>query len=271
MKRVLMMGVAMVLGFCCAADAAIILQQGFEDYDLSFAGNAGDSNSVGGYMTGALYPATNTPPELNRLANAADTYTGTIQEGSNALAMTIGHVEGSNFGSRKNFRINTATPFADDGDAFDLTFWMKRNKSGSVILRLTEEDNMLGTPAILFRYDGAVQPWVDGSWTTVDTWSTNFWRQVKVDVNQSAMTYGVAYRDDAGDAWTDLNTAIGYTNALAFNGVNFFPHFGMGEDNMPARIYIDDIEVIPEPASLALLVLAAVALRRVWSRSKRQA
>lgn len=267
MKYITAIIAAAVLGFCCAADAAYILKQGFEDYDLSFTGNAGDLNSEGGYMTGSLYPHTATPPESNRLANATDT---TMISGSNALAMVTGY-SGTDFGKRVRFRINTATPFAGDSDNFDLTFWMWHTDDSALVVTLEEDGETGNVPRLLATSSDLVGVGTTNGWSYDANMAIDAWRQFRISVDETDMTYGLSYRDNAGDAWTNIGTDIVYTNARSFNGLNLLPHFGAGAEAYPAETYIDDIQVIPEPASLALLVLAAVTLRRVWSRSKKQA
>ena len=73
---------ASLLAACCGtAGGEIILQQGFEDFTVDASGHQGNPDEVGGRF-GPLYPHAGSPPQSNRLANAADTG---MYSGSTAL------------------------------------------------------------------------------------------------------------------------------------------------------------------------------------------
>ena len=230
--------VASFLPTCCgAAGAEIILQQGFEDSKVDASGHQGNPDEVGGRF-GPLYPHAGSPPQSNRLANAADT---AMHSGSNALAIVCGDSD-SDFGVRTHWRITRSVPLRGPDNAFELSFWLKRGDGGAVVVNVVEDDSH-GGPSFLVCANGRVgYGRVDDGWEYTVVMPVGTWWQFRLFVDQTEKTYGLSYRTKAAAEWVELCTAIAYSKELSFNGLDLFPHFGAS--TLPAQVYVDDILVI---------------------------
>jgi hypothetical protein len=248
--------VASFLAACCGtAGAEIILQQGFEDFKVDASGHQGNPDEVGGRF-GPLYPHAGSPPQSNRLANAADTAT---HSGSNALAIVCGDSD-SDFGVRKHWRIARSVPLRGPDNAFELSFWLKRGDGGAVVVNVVEDDSR-GGPSFLVSANGRVgYGRVDDGWEYTAVMPVGTWWQYRFFVDQAEKTYGISYRTSAASEWVEVCTAIAYANELSFNEVDFFPHFGASI--LPAQVYVDDILVVSVPETDRVLERDRVKQRR---------
>ena len=232
---------ASLLAACCGtAGGEIILQQGFEDFTVDASGHQGNPDDVGGRF-GPLYPHTGSPPQSNRLANAADT---AMHSGSNALAVVCGHSD-SDFGVRAHWRIARSVPLRGPDNAFELSFWLKRGEGGAVVVNVVENDSH-GGPAFLVCANGRVGFWgADGDWDYTVVMPEGTWWQFRFFVDQAEKTYALSYRTNAAAEWVELCTTIAYANELPFNGLDLYPHFGAS--TLPAQVYVDDILSVSVP------------------------
>ena len=237
----LSLGLASFLTACCgAAGGDTILQQGFEDFTVDASGDQGSPDDVGGRF-GPLYPHTGSPPESNRLANAADT---AMHSGSNALAVVCGYSD-SSFGVRAHWRIGRSVPLRGPDSAFELSFWLKRGEGGAVVVNVVEDDSHGGL-AFLAGTDGRVGfSNADGDWEYAAVMPVGTWWQFRFFVDEAEKTYALSYRASAASEWVELCTAISYVDELSFNGLDLYPHFGAS--TLPARVYVDDILAVSVP------------------------
>jgi len=232
---------ASFLAACCGtAGAEIILQQGFEDFTVDASGHQGNPDEVGGRF-GPLYPHAGSPPQSNRLANAADT---AMHSGSNGLAVVCGDSD-SQFGVRHHWRITRSVPLRGPDNAFELSFWLKREEGGAVVVNVVEDDSHGGS-AFLVCADGRVGfCGADGDWDYTVVMPVGTWWQFRFFVDQAEKTYALSYRTKAAAEWVELCTAIAYAKELSFNGLDLYPHFGAA--TLPARVYVDDILTVSVP------------------------
>ena len=108
--------------------------------------------------------------------------------------------------------------------------------------------------------------------TPVTGFTAGDWYDFKVTLDFNAGSYGeltgVAYRATAsGDtgAWTNITMSSVALGDGAANHVTIAPKYmGLDQDNhlYTGRVYADDLQITPEPATIGLLCLGAIGLLR---------
>lgn len=258
MKKAVMFaaGIVTIAG---TALATVIFDQNFDDtgvFTTSTTGYAGDDLTTSGRWgpfdsSGGIQNTISTDQAYSGTQSLK--ITRTAYEANNDIVVrrngtSFADPIGRGASSQKNFSLRLQIYRVDDA-TFD--------PAQLYILWGTTEDAFSVSAGMGINAAGRLEQNISGSWTEMgtDTVSLNTWTELRWDYQLNPLGSPTPGQVTAYINGTAVNTATLSYFADAVDRVKIMASFGNAQSS-----YIDDFQIIPEPASLGLMGISALAL-----------
>ena len=261
-RTVLVCTVAVVLAFTtswASADAAVVMSDGFEGYAAGISPNPlGDLDPGGTWTLYEGWPGTNDFPTNIQVWTGSSP---SAHSGDNYLHVSRpSGVAGNNTASWAG---HTA-PASDEVLIDDV--WLRNETDADAVVVVSGEDvggfSFYAVADVRLEQDGKVYAYNTPAWTKSDTgltYSLDTWVRLTMEMDMDAETYTIQINGGTKSAAYDFIDTTRMPNGF---GLLTIAGSSYSADDMTTTI-------VPEPSTLAMLVMGAIGAVTFWRRRSR--